>query len=143
MIRTLLISAILGVSLTSPAQTIYRITNVTITEKEQVTQGQDAMAEIRGAEGTDRVIVYAANDIELRSKVKVSTQNVRRSSVKSSAVNAIFEIDLKMDGQKDNRRVEKIYYMDQERKSHFKEKFIFKSGNQVRVVTVEFDGSLE
>ncbi|HNR55029.1 MAG TPA: hypothetical protein PKJ19_07685 [Flavobacteriales bacterium] len=143
MIRTLLLSAILGVSLTSPAQTIYRITNVTITEKEQVTQGQDAMAEIRGAEGTDRVIVYAANDIELRSKVKVSTQNVRRSSVKSSAVNAIFEIDLKMDGQKDNRRVEKIYYMDQERKSHFKEKFIFKSGNQVRVVTVEFDGSLE
>ena len=125
------------------AQTIYRITNVTITEKEQVTNGQDVTAEIRGAEGTDRVQILAGQDIELRSSVKVSTQNVKRSSLKSSAVNAIFEIDLKVDGKKDNRRVEKIYYMDQERRSHFKEKFVFKNGNQVRVLTVEFDGSLE
>ena len=143
MLRTILLSTLPGISLASSAESIYRITNVTITEKDQVTQGQDAMAEIRGAEGTDRVIIHAGNGVELRSKVKVSTQNVKRSSVKSSAVNAIFEIDLKLDGQKDNRRVEKIYYMDQERKSHFKEKFVFKNGNQVRVVTVEFDGSLE
>lgn len=137
----LIIASLFACSLN--AQTIYRITNVTITEKDQVTNGQDVTAEIRGAEGTDRVQILAGQDIELRSSVKVSTQNVKRSGLKSSAVNAIFEIDLKVDGKKDNRRVEKIYYMDQERRSHFKEKFVFKNGNQVRVLTVEFDGSLE
>jgi hypothetical protein len=132
-----------ALSFTLSAQTIYKISNVTITEKEQSQNGMDVTAMIKGAEGSDHVVIFAGQDMELKSRVKVSTQNVKRSSLKSSAVNAIFEIDLKVNGQKDNRRVEKIYYMDQERKSHFKEKFVFKNGNQVRVVTVEFDGSLE
>ncbi len=130
-------------SFTLNAQTIYKISNVTITENEKVQNGMDVTAMIKGAEGSDRVVIFAGQEVTLESRVKVSTQNVKRSSLKSSAVNAIFEIDLKVDGKKDNRRVEKIYYMDQERKSHFKEKFVFKNGNQVRVITVEFDGGLE
>lgn len=125
------------------AQTIYKISNVTITEDEKVQKAMDVTAMIKGAEGSDRVMIFASQDITLESKVKVSTQNVARSSLKSSAVNATFEIDLRLNGKKDNRRVEKIYYMDQERKSHFKEKFVFKNGNQVRVIVVEFDGGLE
>ncbi len=138
---TLLATATLALSLN--AQTTYKISNATITEKDQVQRGMDVTAMIKGAEGSDRVVIFAGQDIILESRVKVSTQNVKRSSLKSSAVNAIFEIDLKVDGKKDNRRVEKIYYMDQERTSHFKEKFVFKNGNQVRVITVEFDGNLE
>lgn len=138
---TLLATATLALSLN--AQTTYKISNATITEKDQVQRGMDVTAMIKGAEGSDRVVIFAGQDITLESRVKVSTQNVKRSSLKSSAVNAIFEIDLKVDGKKDNRRVEKIYYMDQERTSHFKEKFVFKNGNQVRVITVEFDGNLE
>lgn len=143
MSRLLSLLAASTLALSLNAQTIYKISNVTITEKEQVQNGMDVSAMIKGAEGSDRVVVFAGQAITLESRVKVSTQNVKRSSLKSSAVNAIFEIDLKVDGQKDNRRVEKVYYMDQERKSHFKEKFVFKTGNQVRVITVEFDGSLE
>lgn len=138
---TLFVAALSGLWL--HAQTLYRITNVTITEQDQVVQGMDATAEIKGAEGSDHVVIYAGQNMELRSKVKVTTQNVRRSSLKSSAVNAIFEIDLKVDGKKDNRRVEKIYYMDQDRGSSFKEKFVFKNGNKVRVITVAFEGRLE
>ncbi len=33
--------------------------------------------------------------------------------------------------------------MDQERNSSFKEKFMFKNGNKLRVITVAFDGRLE
>lgn len=138
---TLLATATLAFSLN--AQTIYKISNATITEKDQVQRGMEVTAMIKGAEGSDRVVIFSGQDMTLESRVKVSTQNVKRSSLKSSAVNAIFEIDLQVDGKKDNRRVEKIYYMDQERTSHFKEKFVFKNGNQVRVITVEFDGSLE
>ena len=125
------------------AQTIFRITNVTITEKENVLTGNGATAEIKGSEGSDRVVVYADQRMTVKARVKVSTQNVARSSLKSSAVNAIFEIDMHLDGKKDNRRIEKIFYMDQERTTHLKEKFVTKQGNQVRVITVEFDGSLE
>ena len=141
--RYILLSALLLSIGFAQAQTIYKISNVTITENQQVVNGMDVSAVIKGSEGSDRVVIYAGQDMTLESKVKVSTQNVKRSSVKSSAVNAIFEISLKVAGDKDNRRVEKVYYMDQERKSHFKEKFVFKEGNKVRVITVEFDGSLE
>jgi len=143
MIRITSLVAFATLSVALNAQTIYKISNVSITEKDQVQNGMDVTAMIKGAEGSDRVVIYAGQDITLESRVKVSTQNVKRSSLKSSAVNAIFEIDLKVDGKKDNRRVEKIYYMDQERKSSFKEKFVFKNGNQVRVITVSFDGRLE
>lgn len=125
------------------AQTIFRITNVTITEKDQVVAGNDATAEIRGAEGSDRVLIHASQDIELKSKVRVSTRNVRRSSHMRSAVNAIFEIDLTVDGKRDNRRVEKIFYMDQERTTRLEEKFVFKNGNKVRTVTVAFNAHLD
>lgn len=143
MSRAILLTALIGLIGPTTAQTLYKISNVTITEKEQVANGIDVTAMIKGAEGSDRVVIFARQDMVLESRVKVSTQNVKRSSLKSSAVNAVFEMDLTVDGKKDNRRVEKVYYMDQERKSHFKEKFVFKNGNQVRVVTVEFDGSLE
>lgn len=140
-ISSLVVFATLSLSLS--AQTIYKITNVSITDGEKVQKAMDVTATIKGAEGSDRVMIFASQEITLESKVKVSTQNVARSSLKSSAVNATFEIDLRVAGKKDNRRVEKIYYMDQERKSHFSEKFVFKNGNQVRVIVVEFDGSLE
>ncbi|MEZ4808489.1 MAG: hypothetical protein R2815_13580 [Flavobacteriales bacterium] len=143
MLRPLSFLTVLAFAGAMHAQTFYKISNVTITEKEQVTNGMDVTAAIKGSEGSDRVVIYAGQDMTLKSKVKVTTQNVRRSSLKSSAVNAIFEIDLTVDGKKDNRRIEKIYYMDQERKSTFKEKFVFKNGNKVRVITVAFDGVLE
>lgn len=125
------------------SQTLFRITNVVVTEKEHISKGSDVTAEIRGAEGTDHVVIFTDQGVIVKARVKVSTANVRRSSVKDSAVNAIFEINMNVDGEKDNRRVEKIYYGEQVRTSHFKEKFTFKSGITVRVVTVEFDGSLE
>lgn len=125
------------------SQTLFRITNVVVTEKETVRKGSDVTAEIRGAEGTDHVVVFTDQGIIAKARVKVSTANVRRSSIKDSAVNAIFEINLIVDGEKDNRRIEKIFYGEQVRTTHFKEKFTFKRGITVRVITVEFDGSLE
>ena len=143
MIRSVLFTAVACVASVGQAQTIFRISNVTITEKENVITGNGATAEIKGSEGSDRVVIHADQHMTIKARVKVSTQNVARSSLKSSAVNAIFEIDMILDGKKDNRRIEKIFYTDQERTTHLKEKFVTKQGNQVRVITVEFDGSLE
>ena len=135
--------SIATISISIHAQTVYRISNATITEKDQVTQGTDVTANIRGAEGSDRVVIHANQEYTVTAWVKVSTHNVKRSSVKNSAVNAIFELDLKAAGKKDGRRVEKIFYGDQERKTHIKEVFTIKHGIHVRTITVEYDGSLE
>ncbi|MBL7965074.1 MAG: hypothetical protein JNM31_14665 [Flavobacteriales bacterium] len=125
------------------AQSVFRITNVTVAEKEQVNKGQDVTAVMSGDEGSDRVVIYTGNNVIVTAWVKVSTHNVKRSSVKDGAVNAIFEIMLTVDGKKDKRRVEKIFYAEQERKARFTEKFTIKRGIDVRVITVAFDGSLE
>ena len=125
------------------AQTRFQITNVTVTENERVMSGNDATAQMGGAEGSDRVVIFDQDGIRVRAWVKVSTHNVRRSSVKDGAVNAIFELDLELNGKKDGRRVEKIFYAGQERTTRISEKFTIKSGIDVRVITVSYQGRIE
>lgn len=124
-------------------QSVFRVQNVTVTEKEEAMRGQEVTANMNKDEGSDRVIIFSEKGIIVKAWVKVSTHNVRRSSVKDSAVNVIFELDIIVDGDKDERRVEKIFYGDQARSTHIKEKFTIKKGITMRVITVEFDGSLE
>ena len=125
------------------SQSVFRVTNVTVTEKEEVHKGMEVTAILNGDEGSDRVVVFSGHGIVVKAWVKVSTHDVRRSSVKDSAVNVIFELDIIVDGKKDERRVEKIFYGDQARSTHIKEKFTIKEGITMRVITVDFDGSLE
>ncbi len=125
------------------AQTILRISNLTVTEKENTKNGTDIMVDLKGAEGSERAVIYADQDLTLKAWVKVSTHNVKRSSIKNSAVNAIFELDLYVNGKKDGRRVEKIFYGEDERQTHIKETFNVKSGITMRMITVEYDARVE
>lgn len=143
MVRNIATALFTVLAFTGFSQTLFRITNVTITEKENVRAGTDVTATIKGDEGSDRVVIFTDQGIIVKAWVKVSTHNVRRSSLKDSAVNAIFELDLIVDGKKDERRVEKIFYGDQTRATHLSEKFVIKRGTSVRVISVAFDGSLE
>jgi hypothetical protein len=139
MIRTLFVALLATSTAMVNAQTLAKISNITITEKEDVRKGTDVMAEMPRGEGSDRVVIYADQNMMAETRVKVSTHNVRRSSVKDGAINVIFEIDLVVDGKKDNRRVEKIFYAEQERRSRINEKFTVKRGTNVRVITVAYD----
>ena len=58
-------------------------------------------------------------------------------------MNLIFEIDVIAGTRSDNRRVEKIFYMDQDRKSTIIQRFNFKSGITMRVITLEFDAEIK
>lgn len=128
----------------SQAQTRVRITNLTITEKEVATPGAEASAQLNGAEGSERVVLFSDGAFSLRTWFKVSTHKSPRSSLKDSAVNLIMELDLLENGKKkDNRRVEKIFYMDQSRTTTFNEKFVIKKGIDVRTIQVKFDATIE
>lgn len=129
------------------AQTRVKITNVTITEKDQVTQGMDVTLDPSGqlnqAEGADRALIFDQGDVKVKLWCKISTHNSKRSSLKDSAVNMIYEIDMKAGKDKDNKRLEKIFYMDQSRTTTITQKFTFKEGITMRVISLKFDAEIK
>ncbi len=142
--RLLLLSLIVLFATASHAQTRVKITNVSITEKENVSKGPDATSVLNGSEGSERIVLFTDGPLSVRTWMKVSTHKSPRSSTKDSAVNLIMELDLLQNGKKkDNLRVEKIFYMDQARTTSFNEKFVIKNGIDVRVLEVKFDAEIE
>lgn len=128
---------------TVQAQTMFHVSNVTITEKGEARKGRDVSAEVKGSEGDDRLVMFDQDGIRVKAQVRIRTHDSNRSSVKESAVYATFEIRLKVDGEDDRRTIQKVFYGEQERKTHISEKFPIKKGINVRVITVEFDGRLD
>lgn len=143
MTRSFLTAAMVTVAALAQAQTQFKFTNVTITEKGNVRNGIDAVAQVVGSEGDDRVTLYDQDGIKLRTQARIRTHDSNRSSVKESAVYVTFEIRLTVDGKEDRRTVQKVFYGDQERKTTVTEKYTIKRGIDVRVITVKFDGTLE
>lgn len=142
--RHLLLSLLLLSGPLLVAQTVVKISNVSITEKETVTPGTDATTALKGSEGSERIMLFTDGPVAIRTWFKVSTHKSPRSSTKDSAVNLIMELDLLENGKKkDNRRVEKIFYMDQDRTTTFNEEFVIKNGITVRVLKVKFDAAIE
>ncbi len=125
------------------AQTQVLITNVSVSEKSGESTGNGTTIQLNSDEGSDRGIIYQQGDLRAKVWCKVSTHNVRRSSLKDSAVNLIFEIDLDAGKDHDNKRVEKIFYMDQTRTTTVTQKFNFKQGINMRVVTLKFDAEIK
>ncbi|MBP7407149.1 MAG: hypothetical protein KA941_00175 [Flavobacteriales bacterium] len=141
--RQLLLS-IVAFSLTmAKAQTMFHVSNVTVTEKGEARKGTDVSAEVKGSEGDDRLVMFDQDGLRVKAQVRIRTHDSNRSSVKESAVYATFEIRLKVDGEDDRRTIQKVFYGEQERKTHISEKFTIKKGINVRVITVEFDGRLD
>jgi hypothetical protein len=129
-------------SLVSFAQTTFRVTEVRITEKEQTTNGTDVTVNLRNDEGSKGVVIYAAQDLEVKGHFKVKSHNVARSSMKNSAVYLTMVLKLKSDGKTDQREVQKVFYMEDKRDATFTEKFVIKRGINTRVITVTFKGEL-
>ncbi|HEX2616882.1 MAG TPA: hypothetical protein VHL57_05020 [Flavobacteriales bacterium] len=125
------------------AQTQVTFSHIRIIEKGDSLSAPDVTVQLKGDEGSDRTVIYSANGIEAKTWVKVSTHNVRRSSLKDSAVNLIFEIDLRADKDKDNKRVEKIFYLDQARTANVSQRFNFKNGITMRGITLSFDCTIQ
>lgn len=134
---------LLLVTITVNAQTQVLITNVTVTEKDAHQSGAGATIQLGGDEGSARAVIYENGDLRVKLWCKVSTHNVRRSSLKDSAVNLIFEIDMDAGKDHDNKRVEKIFYLDQSRTTTVTQRFNFKNGITMRGITLSFDAEVK
>jgi hypothetical protein len=125
------------------AQTRITLSNVIAVDGRDTLRGHDAIIQLNGAEGGGDALILATGDVSAKLHAKVSSHNVRRSSMKDSAVNLILEIALKAGRDKDSKRVEKIFYMDQSRTGTVTQRFNFKQGINMRPVTLSFNVAVE
>ncbi len=142
-LRSLCLGTLVTINGLLSAQTQVFLSHVQLIEEESMRSGSDVTIQLNKDEGTERQVIYAEGDITAKTWVNVSTHDVRRSSLKDSAVNLIFELDLKVGNDKDNKRVEKIFYLDQSRTGKVSQRFTFKNGTRVRVITLAFDVELK
>jgi hypothetical protein len=125
------------------AQTQLRLTNITITEKDDVRRGPDVSASLRGAQGKKPVQIFADQRYALSGSFKVKTHNVRRQSVKQGAVYLTMKMRFNVDGKRNKRVVQKTFYAEQDRTARFEESFLIKRGIDVRKVNVAFEGRID
>jgi len=125
------------------AQTKLTLTNVTVTEGEDVRRGTDVTVSLGGAQGSKRLIIYADQRYAVDGSFKVKTHNVRRQSAKQGAVYLTMDMRLKVDGKHHKRLAQKTFYAEQDRTARFEESFLIKRGIDVRKIRVVFDGRIE
>ena len=136
--RMLLSLLVPALALVGTAQTVVILEDVVIQDQENTYTAEGRTITLDKAEGSEETILFAGNDLEVKAHFKVSTHKSPRSSMKDSAVNLEMTLYLYAAGKKDKRRVDKIYYMDQERSSTFKETFVIKNGIDIRKIEVSF-----
>ena len=141
--RTLLFLFVAVMALIGTAQTVVILEDVVIQDQENTYTAEGRTITLDKAEGSEETILFAGNDLEVKAHFKVSTHKSPRSSMKDSAVNLEMTLYLYAAGKKDKRRVDKIYYMDQERSSTFKETFVIKNGIDIRKIEVSFAAQLK
>ena len=98
--RSIFLAVLLLAGATLTAQTIVKISNVTVTEKEAVAQGKDVSTALNGSEGSEKMTLFTDGPLAVRTWFKITTHKSPRSSSKESAVNLIVELDLLENGRK-------------------------------------------
>lgn len=124
------------------SQTQLTLSNLSITEKEDVRRGGEVTASLNRAQGKKPVTLYADQRFVVDGTFKVKTHNVRRQSAKQGAVYLTMVMRLKVDGKRNKRIVQKTFYAEQDRTARFEEAFLIKRGIDVRKITVAFDGRI-
>jgi uncharacterized protein (DUF58 family) len=143
MIRNILALLLVGTATFVAAQTRLQVTNLTITEKENVTQGVPITASLQGDQGRTPIVLFADQTYTLDGLFKVRTYNVKRQSEKQGAVYLTMTLYLSTGGKRNKHVVEKVFYVEQERSASFSEEFLIKNGLDVRKITVTFDGRID
>lgn len=125
------------------AQTRIVFTEVRALDRQDSLHGKDVTIQLNRAEGKDNTVILSAGDVNVKVRAKVKTHSSRRSSLKDSAVNLTLDLSVQAGKGKDNKRVEKIFYLDQSRSGVVTQRFNFKSGLNMRSVTLSFNVSIE
>jgi hypothetical protein len=84
--------------------------------------------------------IFRNQRILIDATFKVESFNSRRSSTKTGSIKVTVIYRCEVDGKKDKRTSEYIFYLDDERKFAVKELFIFKNGLKSTQLTLTYKG---
>lgn len=87
-------------------------------------------------------ILFSNGDVTIEAAYKVVAYNSRRSSVKTGAINIRIAYKTKMNGKKDKRNTEQIFYLDDERKFTVNESFVIKNGLYSKQIKLRYTGQM-
>lgn len=139
----LLLLAALGCGLSVQAQTRIRLDHVRAITHGDTLQGSDAVLVLNGSTGAGDAVVLQAGELMAKVHARLTTNGSARSSVKDSAVRLHLSIAMRSGRDKDNREVDKVFYLDQQRSTTLREQFNFKDGIAVHVITLLIDVTIE
>lgn len=125
------------------AQTRIIFSEVRALDRQDSIQGTDATIQLNRAEGKDDTVILSAGDVTVKVRAKVKTHSSPRSSLKDSAVNLTLDLFTQAGKEKDKKRVEKIFYLDQSRTGTVTQRFNFKNGLDMRSITLSFKVTIE
>ena len=125
------------------AQTRIIFTEVRALDRQDSLHGNDVTIQLNRAEGKENTVILSAGDVNVKVRAKVKTHSSPRSSLKDSAVNLTLDLTVQAGKGKDNKRVEKIFYLDQSRSGVVTQRFNFKNGLDMRSITLSFNVSIE
>ena len=139
----LLLPVVTALNTKALAQTKITFGNVMAVDHGDTLRGGDVVLRLDRAEGSEQSILLQSGDIFVNVRARVSTQNVRRSSLKDSAVELKMDLAMKAGKDKDSKQVQKIFYMDQERTTKVSQRYNFKQGIHMRSITLIFNATIE
>lgn len=125
------------------AQTKIVFSEVRALDRQDSLHGNDVTIQLNHAEGKDNTVILTAGDVNVKVRAKVKTHSSPRSSLKDSAVNLTLDLSVQAGKGQDNKRVEKIFYLDQSRSGIVTQRFNFKNGLDMRSITLSFKVSIE
>jgi|GEM_PF-1667542 hypothetical protein len=120
------------------------ITDVKVTENNNVTAGMDGTVDLKNKQKLQKISLYKSAGLSITADIKVSSNNSRRSSTKSGSVtlDVVYHSEY-ADGKKDKRSAQYVFYLDNDRSFVAKEQFVFKNGLKPRQVKLTFKGQLQ
>jgi hypothetical protein len=105
--------------------------------------GNDGTIVLKNNSSKEEVEIYNKNGLLILATFKLSTNNgVRRSNLKSSAVN--ININYKIYYQNDKKKVktERIFYLDDDKKFTEEQKVFFQYGIKNTLIKIKYSGKL-
>ncbi|HUM45782.1 MAG TPA: hypothetical protein PLD84_02565 [Chitinophagales bacterium] len=143
-ISTLFLLSLLLFSAAGYAQTTgtLKIQNIRLVIDGKETTSPDLTLPFEWSKDSQEFPLYKNDQFSIVAKYRLSTHKSPRSSLKSSALNVIINYYMVMNGDKDKRRSEKIFYLDQERQFNVEELFVFKEGFNNSNVKLSYTGVL-
>ena len=119
-----------------------KIQNIKLTIDGKEVTSPDLTLPFEWSKDSKEYQLYTGDQLSIMAKYRISTHKSSRSSVKNSALNVIINYYVTMGEEKDKRRSEKIFYLDQARQFNVEDLFTIKKGYDNSIIKLNYTAAL-